>query len=347
MGRKATLYLLGRLFVLFTAGALAAAVWCRIAAHDADGGVCLRLFAGIGVYALFLLNSCLLVWWLVRRKWLVALLPMAALAVGAQDVGQLVRAPHFGEHPEGDLRIATLNVHGFQNGPGRGIAARNVAEMLRAERIDIACFQEVIDDAEHPFDRLAAYFSDEYPYYVRSEEQAVFSRFPIDSHRYVRFTGGNQSCLGVDLRVCGRPLRVVSTHFQTSGIPEAARRIRRNYNRRMPLDTLCGVLEANAALRAGQVRIVRTLVEGASGAAVVAGDFNEIMVSDTYETLVDGLSDAFLTSGHGWGGTFGGGLRIDYILFNDWFAGADCYVVRDRDLSDHLPVVAALRFIRP
>lgn len=347
MGRKATLYLLGRLFVLFTAGALAAAVWCRVVSHDADGGVCLRLFAGIGSYAVFLLNICLLVWWLVRRKWLVALLPLAALIIGAQDVGRLVRAPRFGECREGDLRVATLNVHGFQSGQTRGITARHVAEMLRAERIDIACLQEVIDDADHPFDRLASYFSEDYPYYVRSEEQAIFSRFPIDSHRYVRFTGGNQSCMRVDLKVGGKPLRVVSAHFQTSGIPEAARRIRRNYDRRMPLDTLCGVLEKNAVLRAGQASIVRSLIEGTSGGVVVAGDFNEIMTSKTYETVGKGLSDAFLTSGHGWGATFGGVLRIDYILFNDWFEGSDCYVVRGCGLSDHRPVVAALHFVRP
>ncbi len=347
MGRKATFYLLGRLFILFTAAAFAAAVWCRIVTADPDGSVCGRLFAGVGAHALFFLNLALLVWWLVRRRWFVALLPLAGLVAGAPGIGELVRMPRFGACPEGDLRVATLNVHGFQQGQTRGTAAREIAAMLGQERVDIACLQEVIVDPEHPFEALAARFSADYPYYVRREEQAVFSRYPIDSSEYVRFAGGNQSCMRIDVSVGGRPLRVISTHFQTSGVPEAARRFRKNYGRRLPLDSLCRVLETNAALRAGQSLIVRRMAADAAGAVVVAGDFNEISSSRTYETVGAGFSDAYRTCGHGWGATYGGVLRIDYILFNDWFEGADCHVVRDRGLSDHRPVVASLRFVRP
>lgn len=346
MGRKATFYLLGRLFILFTAAMFATAVWCRIAAADPDGSVCRRLFAGIGVYALFVGNLALLIGWLFRRQWLVALLPLAGLIAGASDVAGLVRAPLFRGCEEGDLRIATLNIHGFQQGRTRGITARETAVMLREERADIACLQEVTDDPEHPFEVLAARFAEDYPFYVRREEQAVFSRYPIDSSGYVRFAGGNQSCMWVDVNVGGRSVRVVSTHFQTSGVPEATRRFRKNYDRRLPIDSLCKVLETNAALREQQATVVRRLADEAAGAAVVAGDFNEISSSRTYEIVGDGLHDAFRTCGHGWGATFGGVLRIDYILYNDWFEGADCHVVRRR-LSDHRPLIAALRFKRP
>lgn len=347
MGRKATFYLLGRLFILFTAAAFAVTLWCRLAAADPDGAVCRRLFAGVGGCGLFFLNAGLTLWWLVRRRWITALLPLAALVVGAPDWSGLVRMPRFGACPEGDLRIATLNVHGFQGAPTRGISARETAAMLRGECVDVVCLQEVADDAEHPFDELAAPFADDYPYHVRREEQAVFSRFPIDSSEYVRFEGSNQSCMRVDLTVEGRPVRVISAHFQTSGVPEAARRFRRDYGRRLPADSLCSVLERNAVLRSRQAALVRRMAEAASRATIVVGDFNEISASHTYETVGEGFTDAFLECGHGWGATFGGILRIDYILFDGEFAGVDCHVVRTRDLSDHRPVVAELRFVRP
>lgn len=347
MGRKATFYLLGRLFILFTVAALAAAVWCRFAAANPDGSASRRLFAGVGAYALFFLNSGLAVWWLVRRRWLVALLPLVALIVGAPYMAGLVRMPRFGTCPEGDIRIATLNVHGFQAGRTRGIAARETAAMLREEGADIACLQEVIDDPEHPFEALAAHFSEDFPFYIRREEQAVFSRYPIENSEYVRFSGGNQSCMWVDVTVDGRPLRIVSTHFQTSGVPETSRRFRKNYDRRPPLDSLCNVLESNTVLRNRQANIVRRMVTEAFGAVVVVGDFNELGSSRTYEIVSEGLTDAFRACGHGWGATFGGVVRIDYILFNDWFEGVDAHVVGDRELSDHRPVVAALRFVRP
>lgn len=341
MGRKATLYLLSSLLVLFTAALLVAALACHWA--PAQPLTCGWIVAGLAAPVVFGLNGCLLVWWLVRRRWLVALLPLAALAVGVPDMALLVRPPRFGSAPEGDLRVATLNVHGFQQEQTRGLTARSVAAVLRQERVDVVCLQEALDDAEHPFAELASRFEG-YPYYVRELSMACFSRYPILDHEYVRFPNSNQSYLRVDVQVEGRLVRFVSVHLQSTGLSMARRRFRRDYGRGIPRDTLCRLLEENALVRKEQIRTVRSVIGHACMPLIVLGDFNDTPLSSAYRDMECGLTDAFRTAGRGWGGTYRGLVRIDHILHNDDFEAVDCYVWREKKLSDHDLVVAELRF---
>lgn len=343
MGRKATLYLFSSLFVLFTAALLVAAVVCHRASLQPL--TCGWIVAGLAAPVVFGLNLCLLVWWLVRRRWLVALMPFAALAVGASDMALLLRLPRFGDVPEGDLRVATLNVHGFQQEQTRGLTARSVAAALQQERVDVVFLQEALDDAEHPFAELASRFED-YPYYVRELSMACFSRYPILDHQYVRFPDSNQSYLRVDMQVEGRPVRFVSVHLQSTGLSMARRRFRRDYGRGIPRDTLCRLLEENAAVRQEQIRTVRNVIDSTRMPLVVLGDFNDTPFSPAYRDMSRGLTDAFRTAGRGWGGTYRGLVRIDYILHNNGFEAVDCYVWRDKTLSDHDLVIAEVRFAR-
>lgn len=344
MGRKATFYLLNTLLVLFTAATLIAAIVCRCA----SGGVLAYGWQWMALLApiLFVLNTFLFIWWLIRRRWWVALMPLAALVVGFGSLALFVRLPHFGTTAEGDLRIATLNVHGFHQNKSRSYSVSRVAAMLRDEQIDVACMQEVLDDAEHPFDSLALSFTNRMPHYVREQAMACFSRYPILGHRYIPFSGSNQACLCVDMQVGKRKVRLISVHLQTSGISSASQRFQRDYNRKIPLDTLHNIMTENASIRAAQVRIVRAVIDTSAMPVLIAGDFNDLPVSQTYRMMNEGFTDAFPAAGHGWGGSYRNLLRIDYILYNDYFEATNSYVWRAEELSDHEPVIAWLRFAR-
>lgn len=111
---------------------------------------------------------------------------------------------------------------------------------------------------------------------------------------------------------------------------------------------MIGELERNSRIRAQQVREIRTVIDSTRYPVIVAGDFNDTPSSYTYRQLKGGMTDGFRAVGNGFGGTFrylGGVLRIDYIFYDNRFAGVGYYMPQD-DVSDHKAVIAELQLRR-
>lgn len=85
---------------------------------------------------------------------------------------------------------------------------------------------------------------------------------------------------------------------------------------------------------------------------IVVGDMNMSDRFPEYQTLSAYLNDSFLSAGYGFGFTYPAAtgfptlMRLDYIFHNTAFQTVNANVVRDTETSDHLPVVADLRFVR-
>lgn len=218
--------------------------------------------------------------------------------------------------------------------------------MMRNEQIDVACIQEVFDSVEHSFDRLALSFTDHMPNYVREQAMAFFCLYPILGCTYIPFSDSNQSYLCVDIELGNRKVRLISVHLQASGISSARQRFQRDYNRKKSLDTRQNLLTDNISKRAAQVRIVRVLIDASVMPIIIAGDFIDLSVSQTYRMMGEGFTDSFLAAGHGWGGSYRNLLRFDYILYNDYFEATDSYIRHGEELCDHKPIIAWLRFAR-
>ena len=188
MGRKAVFCLLYFLAVVFTGLLLAAAVlsWRASFVSPEQGGFWATIALLLPV--VLLANLAALVWWLIRRRWVVALMPLAALLLNMGYVSSMIQLPDFnapaGSH---DIRIATLNVNGFRQLGPKSITAAAVAEMMRHEQVDVLCLQEFLDDGEFPADSIGALFSRRMPYFVSEGSGAVASRYPILDCKYVRF----------------------------------------------------------------------------------------------------------------------------------------------------------------
>jgi len=131
MGRKAVFCLLYFLAVVFTGLLLAAAVlsWRASFVSPEQGGFWATIALLMPV--VLLANLAALVWWLIRRRWVVALMPLAALLLNMGYVSSMIQLPDFnvsdGSH---DIRIATLNVNGFRQLGPKSITAAAVAEMM-------------------------------------------------------------------------------------------------------------------------------------------------------------------------------------------------------------------------
>lgn len=348
MGRKAVSFLLHFLAILFTGLLLAAAIvsW-RSSYIPPEAG---NFWASVGLLMpiILVLNIFALVWWLFRRKWLVAMMPVAALVLNIGYISAMVQLPDFKDKGSHDIRVATLNTLGFRRLGPTAVTAYGIASAMKREQVDILCLQEFPEGIDFPADSIARLFASRLPYFVSQSSQAILSRFPIVDHRYVKFPDSGNDYLLADLLVGRDTIRVLSLHLQTSGISSLRHRFRKDYNSNAPVDRVIGELERNSRIRAEQVREIRAVIDSTHFPLILAGDFNDTPSSYTYRKLKGELTDGFQDVGNGFGGTFryvGGILRIDYVLYDDQFSGVN-YYMPDDDLSDHKAVIADLQLKR-
>lgn len=99
-------------------------------------------------------------------------------------------------------------------------------------------------------------------------------------------------------------------------------------------------------VRAWEMGEIRKMIEGEDLPVIVFGDLNSTPHNWVYGQMAEILRDVFRVAGDGWGMTYHTRLpfaRIDHIFVSDEWEIVDADVV-DAYLSDHLPVVAKLRW---
>ena len=169
MGRKAVSFLFYGISVVLTGLLLVAAVLCRYASSvsPGEGGFWATL-------AVLLANVVALVWWAVRRKWIVLLMPLVALVLNLGYISAMVQLPDFKErgNPH-DIRIATLNVNGFRRLESTPATARAIAGMVNREQVDVLCLQEFMDSREFPADSIGKVFARRMPYFLHEGGAAL------------------------------------------------------------------------------------------------------------------------------------------------------------------------------
>ena len=332
MGRKAVSFLFYGISVVLTGLLLVAAVLCRYASSVSPGEGGFWATLALLMPVVLLANVVALVWWAVRRKWIVLLMPLVALVLNLGYISAMVQLPDFKDSGDPhDIMPAT---------------ARAIAGMVNREQVDVLCLQEFMDSREFPADSIGKVFARRMPYFLHEGGAALASRYPVLDHKYVRFADTSNDYLRADLLVGGDTVRLFAVHLQTSGIAQLRHRFRKDYDRDAPVEQILGELEHNSSIRAGQVGEIRAEMDASPYPVILAGDFNDTPSSYTYRTMKGDMTDGFRDSGSGYGGTFrylGGVLRIDYIFYDDAFEGIRYYMPPE-DVSDHKAVVAELRF---
>ena len=187
MGRKAVSFLFYGISVVLTGLLLVAAVLCRYASSVSPGEGGFWATLALLMPVVLLANVVALVWWAVRRKWIVLLMPLVALVLNLGYISAMVQLPDFKErgNPH-DIRIATLNVNGFRRLESTPATARAIAGMVNREQVDVLCLQEFMDSREFPADSIGKVFARRMPYFLHEGGAALASRYPVLDHKYVR-----------------------------------------------------------------------------------------------------------------------------------------------------------------
>lgn len=350
MGRKAVKYLLFYLAVFATLLLAAASVvsWRASYVSPEEGGFWVAMAMALPLVLLF--NVAAFVWWMIRARWGIALIPLAAILFNMGYVSSMIRLPEIRLQRElSDLSVATLNANGFRRLGPVEVTASAVARLMQREGVDVVCLQEFLGSREYPADSIAARFAARagMRYSMQEGSQAIYSRYPLFDKHYIRFPETDNDYLRADMLFGGDTVRVVSVHLQTSGVSQLRRRFREDYGRDAPVEAVLDEVSGNSRIRAQQVREIRSLTDASPYPVLLVGDFNDTPSSYTYRTMKGDLTDGFRARGHGYGGTFrylGGLLRIDYIFYDEHFSGVRYRTLKD-DVSDHKLVIADLRYL--
>ena len=105
---------------------------------------------------LIIANFLLLIYWLVRRRWYIAIIPLVTILCCIPYMGTLVQFRSLDQRAvdaQKGLKIATYNVARF-NRETSGFLAQDILAEMRRQKVDIFCIQEYMETSGDIIQRL-------------------------------------------------------------------------------------------------------------------------------------------------------------------------------------------------
>jgi len=308
-------------------------------------------FFGVFYPLLLLANLFMMVlWMLVDFKYL--FISLIAILIGWSHLTSFVNisGPAKGDM---DLRVMSYNL-----GNGYGMRDQDVKKQRKKakifqnylgglDKLDVICLQE----ASH---YVKTIFSHQFPDYklVELKEKAaiMYTRYPVVDSGVVEFGTITNSCIYADLKTPSGVIRVYNTHLQSNSIGDEAADVLENeqFDESKAWSSVLNILNKYRAAtkkRATQARKIKIHASTSPHPVMIVGDINDPPTSYTYNTLSEGMTDAFHKRGSGIGTTYGGSipmLRIDYILTDPQLEILKYQCKKER-FSDHYPIFGEVK----
>ncbi len=295
-------------------------------------------------------NVLLLLYWIIRRRWIWMLIPLFTLICCIPYIGTIyqLRSQTSDANAQSGIKIASYNVAMF-NRETTGFIASDILASMKKQRVDILCMQEY---NEISGDKKNSEIYKDYFNYMQTgrNDMVVYSRYPITSSDVIDFGETNNSAMWADIDINGTIIRVFNVHLETTGISRTLHKAAKQEaigveidNNRI-LNAIYGNYARGMVFRASQANTVANEIKGSENPVIVCGDFNDVPYSYVYNTMLGNLVDGFKECGSGWMYTFSGQkkFRIDYIFHSESMTGID-YYKQDLNYSDHYPVFMKLK----
>lgn len=326
------------------------------------------IYAFFGLaYPFFLLaNVVFIAGWLLRRRWIVALLFIAVVLSGLKTINATFQFSGT-EGPtvkdSQNLRVMTYNVHNFKEyGSANTVSIKQkMLQVIRDQQPDVVCFQEFYTRFKGEYDTKDSLINSlnmPYYYFVPALENdheaigmAIFSKLPIVNKDVITFRSivGNGG-LFIDVKFNGKTIRVYNVHLRSISFEKEdysyLNRVKNEINPdKKSSKRIYRMLRDAFKKRASDVATVDSALKKCTIPFIIAGDFNDTPASYTVNQLTANLNNAFIMQGQGLGKTYNGAFpnfQIDYIATTKDIEVIN-YQVTKVKLSDHFPVRADLK----
>lgn len=282
-------------------------------------------------------------------------IPLVGLAVCFGAVRRYCPFNFKSTPPKTAIKVISYNTL-FLGGPCEDPTTgdNNVALYLELQKADIACLQEVpsfdgyYEQHVFPVMKHAKYHDG---ILFNGVFIAMFSHYPIVRHELVCQDEGNGSVAFWTVRAPGDTILVINNHLKSIGL---SRQDREEFKEmvhapeskisRQGSKTILSKITHAAAARAGMADKVAAFIDRHRGTPmIVCGDFNDTSISYAYRRVGKDLTDAYVSTGRGFGRSFNRDaifVRIDQMFCSEEFTPYAAYVDSRMKCSDHYPIVA-------
>ena len=336
-------------------------------------------FLSLAAFYLLVILLLFIVFWLFAKPgW--SFISIIAILIAYKPVSNIIpfrlSAPPFELVGNAtDLRVMSWNVAQFDIlfNKQRPDIRDDMLALVNQYKPDIACFQEMVAgdtliNLNTPYYRKYSFFSVfeyaaklHYPYYFYSYNfkddflnnqhfgLMIYSRYPIINKQTLSFKpyDYNSNFQYADIVKDADTIRIFNIHLQslkfTPGnlayIDDPSLKSRQDLQRSKKLINKFKTGFLNRQLQSDRIKAE---IDKSPFPVIVCGDFNDVPNSYAYETIGDGLQNAFVQKGTGLGRTFSSiapTLRIDNIFMSNTFP-INQYLRIDKKLSDHFPIIA-------
>lgn len=334
-------------------------------------------YCGLFFPYLLIANFILVVLWLIIDfTW--AIVPAVFILLNVNNIDK-----HFqfrgSEKPEvcvNCLKVMSYNAKAFNIYQNDQLSLnRQVVKFLQNESPDILCIQEYSYDGsgksgfnstESILNALKIKNNERthkviLPYKNKLGYQfgmAVFSKYRIVNGGFVETSDSSSNkSMYVDIRYNNDTIRIYNIHLASMHLDSTdyetgkalwAGSYDSSFNNKA--QKLSQKISMAYELRQEQAKTVRAHINECPYPVILCGDFNDSPASFSYHKIMQGLEDAFRSSGSGTGTTYIGGnfpaYRIDYIAHDKQFNDFQYTVCKDLSVSDHYPIYTYISIVK-
>ncbi len=315
---------------------------------------------GLAFPVFLIINVGFLAWWLIIRRYRIALLPLAGLLLCIPQIRNSFPVNFHTENlPEGCFKVLSYNVMGFdgvdkpeQGNPILNYLARSKADILCLQEYNVHTnprflLQEDVDKAlaAYPHRSINAVGSGK----ARHNRIACYSKYPILSAKVIDYRSEYNGSVAYEVLIGKDTVLLINNHLESNKLTKtdkaAYEEILKSPEKdkvRSGVRLLIRKLAEASVLRAPQADSVARLIAASRHShIIVCGDFNDTALSYAYRVIGNRLKDAFVNSGRGAGISYNQHrfyFRIDHILHSDNLKSYRCTVDRSIKDSDHYPI---------
>ncbi len=328
----------------------AATILCVITSSSAPEKLGIFSIVALGAPVIYIVTLIVLFYWIIRWKWSLTIVSLIFAVIGSIYIGRYYHID-FKQKPDTVVKNC-LKVMSYNIGNSKEPAL--VADLSK-HNLDIICLQEFLSDSKNMWHEIG----DKYSSTVG--EQVGFSCEILTKHKILRQgtidSLQRYNAIWADIVIGEKKkadtIRVINLHLKSTTI--SAKDMQFVEDHQYVLDTarnskikdIADKLSNNNIARAEQARKIRRFIEQSQPKKIiVCGDFNDVPMSYSYNTIAEQLNDTFIAAGSGYRYTFNGFfnlMTIDYMLVSDHFDIISHQTDYELKHSDHYPIISRMK----